>query len=212
MTDIVAIDGPAGSGKSSVAKSIARELGFLHVDTGAIYRSLAYAAMKAGISLEDPKALANLALSLQEINSSLEIRTEQMGNAASQISQYSEVRANLLELQRRFGRQSKTGAVLEGRDIGTVVFPNAKYKFFLTASAEQRAKRRLLELEQRGEKADYAEILQDLTKRDERDKNRAAAPLVAAKDAILIDTSECSLEQVVEQIKNKICLQNQPLF
>lgn len=204
MTDIVAIDGPAGSGKSSVAKSIARELGFLHVDTGAIYRSLAYAAIKAGISLEDPQALANLALSLQEINSSLEIRTEQMGNAASQISQYSEVRANLLELQRRFGRQSKTGAVLEGRDIGTVVFPNAKYKFFLTASAEQRAKRRLLELEQRGEKADYAEILQDLTTRDERDKNRAVAPLVAAKDAILIDTSECSLEQVVEEIKKFI--------
>lgn len=204
MTDIISIDGPAGSGKSSVAKSIARELGLLHVDTGAIYRSLAYAAIKAGISLEDPKALASLALSLQEINSSPEIRTEQMGNAASQISQYSEVRANLLELQRRFGRQSKTGAVLEGRDIGTVVFPNAKYKFFLTASAEQRAKRRLLELEQRGEKADYAEILQDLTTRDERDKNRAIAPLVAAKDAILIDTSECSLEQVVEEIKNNI--------
>src|SRR3989338_7982543 len=114
MTDIIAIDGPAGSGKSSVAKAVAKELDFLHVDTGAIYRSLAFAALEAGISLDDPKALANLALSLDQINPSGEIRTEKIGDAASKISRYPEVRANLLELQRRFGRQSKTGAVLEG--------------------------------------------------------------------------------------------------
>lgn len=204
MTEIVAIiaiDGPAGSGKSSVAKSLAKELGFLHVDTGAIYRSLACAAIESGISLSDPEAVSQLAASLTQINTSPEIRTEKIGAAASQISQYPEVRANLLELQRRFGNQSKTGAVLEGRDIGTVVFPDAKFKFFLTASSEQRAKRRLLELQQRGEPADYAEVLKELKERDERDKNRAVAPLVPAQDAFLIDTSESSLEQVVDEIK-----------
>lgn len=204
MTKIIAIDGPAGSGKSSVAKAIAKELSFLHVDTGAIYRSLAFSAIEAGLSLDDPKAIANLALSLNQINPSSEIRTEKIGDAASKISSYPEVRANLLELQRRFGRQSKTGAVLEGRDIGTVVFPNAEFKFFLTASPEQRAKRRLLELEQRGEHADYEEVLRDLKERDDRDKTRKIAPLIAAKDAILIDTSNQSLEQVVEQIKKTV--------
>lgn len=205
--DIIAIDGPAGSGKSSVAKAIARELGFLHVDTGAIYRSLAYAAIQKNISLEDPKALAQLAMSLTQISSAPEIRTEQIGNAASQISRYSEVRSNLLELQRRFGLQSQTGAVLEGRDIGTVVFPDAKYKFFLTASPEQRAKRRLLELKERGESITYEEVLKDLKERDHRDQNRSVAPLVPAKDAILIDTSESSLEQVTQQIKKRVMSQ-----
>ena len=201
MTEIVAIDGPAGSGKSSVAKAIAKELGILHVDTGAIYRSLAFSALQAGISLDNPTAIAELAISLVQISSSPEIRTEKIGDAASKISLYPEVRANLLELQRRFGLQSKTGAVLEGRDIGTVVFPDAKYKFFLTASPEQRAKRRLLELEQRGEKATYQEVLKDLINRDERDQNREVAPLIPAQDAILIDTSNSSLGQVVEKIK-----------
>lgn len=204
MTKIIAIDGPAGSGKSSVAKAVAKELGFLHVDTGAIYRSLAFAAIKASVSLDDPKSIANLALSLTQINASPEIRTEKIGDAASKISSYPEVRANLLELQRRFGRQSKSGAVLEGRDIGTVVFPDADFKFFLTASPEQRAKRRLLELEQRGEHTDYQDVLRDLKERDERDKTRAVAPLIAADDAILIDTSDRSLEQVVEQIKKTV--------
>lgn len=208
MTDIIAIDGPAGSGKSSVAKAVAKELGFLHVDTGAIYRSLAFAALEAGLSLDHPESIAKLALSLSQINPSPEIRTEKIGDAASKISRYPEVRANLLELQRRFGRQSKTGAVLEGRDIGTVVFPDAKYKFFLTASPEQRAKRRLLELEGRGEQADYDEVLRDLIERDKRDKTRAIAPLVAATDAILIDTSHKSLEQVVEQITRQILPQS----
>ncbi len=204
MTDIVAIDGPAGSGKSSVAKAIAQELGFLHVDTGAIYRSLAFAALRAGISLEDPGAVAQLAASLTQINPSPEIRTEKIGDAASKISRYPEVRANLLDLQRRFGLQSKTGAVLEGRDIGTVVFPEARYKFFLTASPEQRAKRRLLELQQRGEPANYEDVLKDLKERDERDQNRSIAPLIPAKDAVLIDTSDHSLEQVTQKIKDLI--------
>jgi cytidylate kinase len=201
MTEIVAIDGPAGSGKSSVAKAIAKELGFLHVDTGAIYRSLAFSALEAGISLGDSEAVAQLAASLNQINASPEIRTEKIGDAASQISRYPEVRANLLGLQRRFGLQSKTGAVLEGRDIGTVVFPDAKHKFFLTASPEQRAKRRLLELEQRGEQANYQDVLKDLKERDDRDQNREVAPLIPAQDAILIDTSDSSVEQVVEKIK-----------
>src|SRR3989338_6831736 len=170
MTDIVAIGGPAGSGKSSVAKAIAQELGFLHVDTGAIYRSLAYEAIQKNISIDDAKALSKLALTLDRMSTSPEIRTEFIGNAASKLSRYPEVRTNLLELQRRFGNQSQKGAVLEGRDIGTIVFPDAKYKFFLTASPEKRAERRLLELRQRGEKADYAEVFKDIQERDTRDK------------------------------------------
>ncbi|MES2504742.1 MAG: (d)CMP kinase [Myxococcota bacterium] len=200
MTDIIAIDGPAGSGKSSVAKAIAHKLGFLHVDTGAIYRSLAYAAIHKGVSLSDAKALGELALALDEINPSSEIRTEIIGQAASKVSQYPEVRNNLLELQRKFGLQSKTGAVLEGRDIGTVVFPDAKYKFFVTATSEERAQRRFLELESRGLKPVYDDVLVELKERDERDQSRAVAPLVPAKDAKVVDTTGKSLDEVVDEI------------
>ncbi len=204
MTEIIAIDGPAGSGKSSVAKALAHELGFLHVDTGAIYRSVAYAAVQNGVSLDDEFELAKLAMSLTEINSSPAIRSEQVSQAASKVSQYPAVRANLLELQRRFGRQSKTGAVLEGRDIGTVVFPDAKYKFFVTASPEERAKRRFLELESKGLKPVYESVLAEQKERDERDSTRAVAPLVPAKDAVVIDTTGVSFDDVVAKIKSLI--------
>ncbi len=201
MTEIVAIDGPAGSGKSSVAKALAAELGFLHVDTGAIYRSVAYEAIQLGVSLDDETELAKLAFSLREINPSPAIRSEQVSQAASKVSQYPAVRANLLELQRRFGLASKTGAVLEGRDIGTVVFPDAKYKFFVTASPEERAKRRFLELESKGLHPQYEAVFAEQQERDARDSTRAVAPLIPAPDAVVIDTTGLSLDQVVEKIK-----------
>lgn len=204
MTEIVAIDGPAGSGKSSVAKTLAAHLGFLHVDTGAIYRTLALQAIDSLVSLDDPEALSLLAKSLAKISQSPEIRTERISNAASKVSQYPQVRANLLELQRRFGLSSKTGSVLEGRDIGTVVFPEAQHKFFLTASDEKRASRRLLELEHRGERVSINNVLKDIRERDGRDQSRAVAPLIPAPDALVIDTTELSLDQVVEIISNSV--------
>ncbi|MBL4817726.1 MAG: (d)CMP kinase [Deltaproteobacteria bacterium] len=204
MTKIVAIDGPAGSGKSSVAKALAKALGFLHVDTGAIYRSVAYEALQQDVSLDDEQALAKIALGLQEINPSPEIRSEQVSQAASKVSQYPAVRTNLLELQRRFGRASKTGAVLEGRDIGTVVFPDAEYKFFVTASAEERAKRRFLELESKSIKTTYEDVLKEQDERDKRDETRSVSPLIPAQDAVLVDTTGMSLDEVVRKIKQMV--------
>ncbi|MBH1988603.1 MAG: (d)CMP kinase [Myxococcaceae bacterium] len=200
MTDIIAIDGPAGSGKSSVARMLANKLGLLHVDTGAIYRTVALRAIELELSLDDANALGNLARNLEIIEKSALIRTEAISQAASKVSQYPEVRSNLLDLQRRFAKDSKTGAVLEGRDIGTVVFPSATHKFFLTASNEKRAERRLLELEARGESADYETVLKEILERDERDQNRCVAPLKPALDAVVIDTTQVTLAQVVERI------------
>lgn len=200
MTEIIAIDGPAGSGKSSVARMLANKLGLLHVDTGAIYRTLALRALESGIGLDQANALGDLARSLAVIEHSPAIRTEVISQAASQVSQHPEVRSNLLELQRRFARESRTGAVLEGRDIGTVVFPDATHKFFLTASNEKRAERRLLELEARGEAADYETVLKEISERDIRDQNRAIAPLKPAPDAQIIDTTQITLAQVVERM------------
>ncbi len=219
MVFIVAIDGPVGSGKSSVAKAVALELGFAYVDTGAIYRALALAALEAKVSWQDPAALANLAESLdisflpsvngqktllKKIDVSTAIRTEEISQGSSKVSQYGEVRSRLLALQRRLGEESATGSVLEGRDIGTVVFPNADIKFFLNASDEERAKRRFLELAQRGDKVAYETVLADLKERDERDAKREVAPLFAAPEAILINTDGLVQRQVIEQIKNQI--------
>ncbi len=219
MVFIVAIDGPVGSGKSSVAKAVAKELGFAYVDTGAIYRALALAALEAKVSWQDHEALANLAESLEisflpspcgqktllnKIDVSQKIRTEEISQGSSVVSQYAEVRSRLLALQRRLGEESKSGAVLEGRDIGTVVFPHADIKIFLSASDEERAERRFLEITQRGEPAVYAAVLAGLKERDERDEKREAAPLFAAADAILIDTDGLVQRQVIEQIKSHI--------
>ncbi len=219
MVFIVAIDGPVGSGKSSVAKAVALELEFSYVDTGAIYRALALAALEANVSWQDQKALADLADSLEVSFSpspsgqktllkkrdvSRAIRTEEISQGASKVSQYGEVRVRLLELQRRLGEESESGAVLEGRDIGTVVFPNAKVKIFLNASDEERAQRRFLELTERGEKAVYETVLAGLKERDERDAKREAAPMFVAPDAILINTDGIAQRQVIEQIKEHI--------
>ncbi len=219
MALIVAIDGPAGSGKSTAARTLARAMGFLYVDTGAIYRAVALKAKQSGIDPTDPIALAALVKSvriemqdgkpeqqilLDGVNITKQIRTETISKMASKISRYPEVRGGLLELQRKLGLASDRGAVLEGRDIGTVVFPDANLKFFLSASSEERAKRRFLELQRGGENAAYSDVLTELTKRDRRDQEREVAPLVAAEDAIMIDTTGLSLEEVIAKIRQHI--------
>lgn len=213
MSTIVAIDGPAGAGKSTIARRVAEELGFQLVDTGAIYRTVAYKALQLDIELEDGHSLAQLAADLDfefrlvdGTNQILcngeqlgdEIRTADVSRAASFVSAHPEVREALLNIQRSLGRASSS--VFEGRDIGTVVFPNADVKVFLTASAKERARRRVEQIEEKGGQADYAETLREISERDERDSQRAAAPLVQADDAVAIDSTQKSIDEVVEEI------------
>jgi cytidylate kinase len=212
---IVAIDGPAGAGKSSVARAVASRLGLALVDTGAIYRCVALAATRAGIELADDEALGRLLpqleISFQFVDGenrvllggedvSAAIRTPETSRGASVVSARPVVRAGLLELQRRLARGAPAGAVLEGRDIGTVVFPDADVKLFVTASAEVRARRRYDELVAKGMQVDFDEVLADQKQRDLDDSTRAIAPLKAAPDAVQLDTSELGLEQVIAKV------------
>ncbi|BAT71653.1 cytidylate kinase [Thermosulfidibacter takaii ABI70S6] len=210
---IIAIDGPAGSGKSTVSKLVAQKLGATYLDTGAIYRALGYLALKKGVSLDDEDSLEKLARAmklemytteegqkvlLEGEDISKRIRTEEIGMAASKVSRHPKVRAALLDLQRSFAQ--KGSVVAEGRDTGTVVFPNADIKIFLTASPEVRARRRYLELKEKGIKADYDDILESVLQRDKQDSSRSVAPLRPAEDAVIIDTSDLSIEEVVNSI------------
>ena len=214
---IVAIDGPAGAGKSTAARRVASRLGFAMVDTGAIYRTVALAATRRGIALDDDVALAALLPELEihfspspgggqrvllgEDDVSVEIRTPPISLGASKVSARPVVRAGLLDLQRRLAcAPENRGAVLEGRDIGTVVFPDADAKFFLTASAEERAGRRHAELSAKGDSSSYDEVLADQRRRDKDDSERAIAPLRPAEDARIVDTSGVPLEAVVETL------------
>ena len=217
---IVAIDGPAGAGKSTVARQLARRLGFTMVDTGAIYRAVALDARRAGVDWEDDAGLRGLlegGFSLQFLppppdapseaqrvllrghDVSQAIRTPEISRGASQVSARAVVRDRLLELQRSLGRGAVRGAVLEGRDIGTVVFPDAEVKFFLTAGDEARARRRHAELIDKGLAITFAEVLADQRRRDRDDSERVLAPLKAASDAIQVDTTGMELEQVIER-------------
>ena len=208
---IVAIDGPAGAGKSTVARQLARRLGFTIIDTGAIYRSVALAAQRAGIAWEDDTGLsrlldAGLGLTFQGERVLLRgedvteaIRTPEISRGASVVSARPVVRQKLLQLQRDLGRAAPRGAVLEGRDIGTVVFPDADVKFFLTASDEARAQRRHAELNEKGLSVPLPEVLSDQRRRDKDDTERAIAPLRAAADAVVVDTTGFDMEQVVER-------------
>jgi cytidylate kinase len=213
---IVAIDGPAGAGKSTASRLVAARLGFAMVDTGAIYRAVALAATRSGVALDDDARLAEL-LPRVEIrfgppaasgggprvllgpdDVSHDIRTPAMSLGASKVSARPVVRAGLLDLQRRLAlAPENVGAVLEGRDIGTVVFPDADAKFFLTASPEERARRRHAELRAKGDPSSFEEVLADQLRRDRDDSERAVAPLRPAPDAVVVDTSGVALEDVV---------------
>ena len=211
---VVALDGPAGAGKSTVAKRVAEAAGLALVDTGAIYRSVALLANRRGISHDDDAALADIARTLpirfrmvgglnvvflddEDVSSA--IRTPDISMGASAVSRHPAVRTALLELQRSFGRVAP-GAVLEGRDIGTVVFPDARVKVFLTASPEVRARRRCLELDEKGTPEPYDKVLREIVERDHADRTRAVAPLVPAADATLVNTDGKSLDDVVSEI------------
>jgi cytidylate kinase len=201
---VVAIDGPAGAGKTTVSKRLAERLGYTRVDTGALYRALALAAKERGVPWSEGEALGALARSIdlgfqgQRVtidgrDREGEIRTPEISQGASIVSAHAPVRAALLELQRRLG--SDGGVVLEGRDIGTVVFPDAEAKIFLTATDEERARRRAVEIG-----ADAAEVLREMRERDARDSGRAVAPLKPAPDAVHVDTSGLGLDEVVDRL------------
>ena len=206
---VIAIDGPSASGKGTVAALVAQALGFHYLDSGALYRVTAFAALRAGVSLEDEAALAELAMGLDLRFDGVEvylngeavgdaIRTEEAGRAASKIAAMPVLRAALLERQRAF-RQAP-GLVTDGRDMGSVVFPDATVKFFLTASCEERAKRRYKQLIEKGFDANLAALFQDLSERDARDAARAVAPLKQMADAALLDTTGLTIEEAVERV------------
>ena len=206
---VICIDGPTASGKGTLAAQLAARLGYHYLDSGALYRSLALAAKQAGVDWGDEATLAQLAAALplrfvgEQVllggaDVSADIRSEEMGRGASQVSVHPAVRAALLDLQRGFAQLP--GLVADGRDMGTVVFPASPLKIFLTASAEQRAKRRVAQIAGRGGEADYATVLADLQSRDARDRERSAAPLVAAADARELDNSQLGIAESVQQV------------
>lgn len=213
MSFNIAIDGPAGAGKSTIAKKVAKELSFIYVDTGAMYRAIALYLIRSKVSPADQEALKkaceNIEITISYQNGEQQvilngenitglIRTEEVGNMASTASAHSPVREKLLDLQRNLARNSDV--LMDGRDIGTNVLPDAQLKIYLTASSATRARRRYLELQQKGEDCLLDEIERDIIERDQRDMNRDIAPLKQAEDAILLDSSDMGIDQVVERI------------
>lgn len=203
MGIIIAIDGPAASGKGTIARKVAGTLGYTYLDTGKLYRAVGHKMLQRKLNPDASEDLALLVYHARRLNTRLldspELLTEEVGNAASQISVKPEIRTALLGFQRDFAHAGK-GSVLDGRDIGTVICPEAPHKFFVTAAVETRAERRFKELQSMGEPVIYADILKDLQERDERDSKRAIAPLVPAKDAISIDTTSLDIEQAVAKV------------
>lgn len=198
---IIAIDGTLASGKGSIARRIASWYGLPHMDTGRLYRATGVAAIKAGLSLDDAVCIARLAADLDLTKfSETELRTSEAGQAASKVAVLPEVRAALLELQRTFARQPG-GAVLDGRDIGTVVCPEADVKLWIDAAPAERARRRSLELEAAGQPVSIEEMTRQLAERDRRDRTRKDAPMVAASNAVLIDTTDLSIDAAVDKVR-----------
>lgn len=209
----IAIDGPAGAGKSTIAKKAAKELSYVYVDTGAMFRAMALYCIQNGINKEDESAVSD---ACEKINVSISyengeqqvllngenvnglIRTEEVGNTASVISAYGKVRSKLLELQRELA--AVQNVIMDGRDIGTCVLPNAQVKIYLTASVETRGQRRFLELQEKGQACSLEEICADIRDRDYRDMHREIAPLKQAEDAVLVDSSDMTIDEVVARI------------
>lgn len=209
----IAIDGPAGAGKSTIAKRVAKALSFIYVDTGAMYRAMALYLYRNGIDAEDREKIAAACggaeisieyrdgeqiVLLGEENVNPFLRTQEVSAMASKSSTVAEVRTRLVQLQQELG--AKQNVVMDGRDIGTVVLPNAQVKIYLTASVEVRARRRFLELQEKGEKAVLEEIEAEISERDHRDMTREVSPLKQADDAVLVDTSEMTIEEVTAKI------------
>ncbi len=212
---IIAIDGPSGAGKSTLGKMLAKQLNLLYLDTGAMYRAVGLAVLQNNVSFEDKTRVAeiaenarielvgepeNLQIFLDGKDVSAEIRTNEVGQAASIVSTISEVRRILVEHQRTIGETAQNGAVLDGRDIGSVVFPNADIKFFLTAKPEARARRRYEEDLEKERATSYEQTFAEIKERDERDVSREDSPLMIAEDAVVIDTSELDLSEVFAQM------------
>lgn len=195
---VIAIDGPAASGKGTLAKRLAAHYGLPHLDTGLLYRAVALTVLDAGYDLDDRNAAARAASTLiADRLADSRLRQRAMGDAASRISSVPAVRAALLAWQQRFA-SGEAGAVLDGRDIGTVVCPDARVKLFITAAPEERARRRHLELMRRGETSSLSAILEDIVARDARDASRSTAPLKAAADAVVLDTTELDPDEAFE--------------
>jgi cytidylate kinase len=214
---IITIDGPAGAGKSTVSKELAGKLGYIYLDTGALYRALAYKLLKAGIAVDNFAGLESLcsdtSVVLKNINGQLKvyvdgedvgdkIRTEEVGLMASKISAFAVVRRSLLHLQREAAAQG--GVVAEGRDMASVVFPYADYKFYLDAAVEERIKRRRKELLSKGDSAEQEKLKRDMLTRDRQDSQREIAPLKPAEDAVIIDSTGLSVAEVVERIIGEV--------
>ena len=201
---IIAVDGPSAAGKGTIARAIATHLGYHFLDTGSLYRMVGLAMLQAGKSADDVKSAVAFAEKLEPSRvADKDLRTETVAGMASQVAAIPEVRNALLEFQRNFAKR-EPGAVLDGRDIGTVVCPEADLKFFVTASTQVRANRRLAELRSLGVKTDFQSVLEDIWARDERDAERVAAPTKQADDAIMIDTSELDRDEVLAAVMGVI--------
>lgn len=210
----IAIDGPAGAGKSTIARAVAKELGYVYVDTGAMYRAVGYYCLKKQIPLREEglvsESMSELSIRIaydaegvQQVylngeNVSTAIRGQEVGEAASTVSQYQPVRDKLVSMQQQIARESSV--VMDGRDIGTKVLPSANVKIYLTASAEVRAMRRYKELLEKGKPASYEEVLKEVSERDYRDMHRENSPLCQAEDAILLDSSELNIDETIDKI------------
>lgn len=209
----IAVDGPGGAGKSTIAKLVAKKLGIEYIDTGAMYRAIGYKAVKSGVDPEDAEAMEKMlkdttidftggSIFLDGENVDSAIRTPEISMMASKVSQLAPVRAKLVASQREMA--SSKSVIMDGRDIGTNVMPDAEYKFFMTASAAERAERRYKELIGKGLKADYQEVLDDIEKRDYEDTHRELDPLKPAEDALILDTTGIGIDDVVEMILGEV--------